>query len=285
MIGEWLEQIAAAQVLLWQEFLPAWCAALVAAVCLPVIGVHVAFRGQSMTALAIPQVSFAGMALVLVIPALGLDEHGEPSAPVLLVAAILGALLGSLAAARGRGERASIRVGGVFVLAVALTEVARALSPVGETRLEPLLHGEILGLNATKALLASLLMIPACLTLLAHRSLTFAAAFPEAAAAAGISPTRESRRMALLLGAAVTLGTVTLGPLLTTALLLLPAALAGLGARTASGMLQSAVGLGLCAALTGSILAVLADLPMGAAITLACAVIGGLHAALRHRSA
>jgi|GEM_PF-6845560 ABC-type Mn2+/Zn2+ transport system permease subunit len=269
---DWPEALLDAQLLLWREFLPAWCAALTAALTLPLIGTQMAFRGQALVTLAMPQASFAAMAIALALPWLGSAD--EPSVAVTLGAAFVGALLGGLAASRGAPALSALRMGAVFVLAWATTEVARTLSPVGETQLEPLLHGELLGATRETAGIVTLLLLPAFLVLLQQRRLVFCAAFPDAAQAAGYSVANANRLLALLVAAAVTLGTVALGPLVTTAFLLLPAAQTARRAPSARAMLLRSVVCAVLAALTGSVLSVLADIPLGAAIAVVCVPAG-----------
>ena len=283
MIAAWLQAILDAQLLLWREFSPAWWAAIVAGATLPALGVQVAFRGQALTTLAIPQVSFAAMALALAIPGFALTDAHEPSMLVMLAAAFAGALLGGLLAGQRQDQHAPLRMGAVFVGAWALTETVRALSPVGEMRLEPLLHGELLGASPSTAGLVALLVLPCAVILALQRRLSFCAAFPDAALAAGLNTRRLERGLALMLGAAIALGTVTLGPLVTAALLLLPAALAARNAPSAISILRRAMLTGVLAALLGSIASVLADIPLGAAIALACVPIGLCISALQRR--
>ena len=89
---------------------------------------------------------------------------------------------------------------------------------------------------------------------------------PDLAHAAGLDPRRERLVLTLLLALVVAVAIKVVGALLITALLIIPAAAARLGARTPEGMALLAMGLGAVAALGGLQMALIADTPVGPTI-------------------
>ena len=94
---------------------------------------------------------------------------------------------------------------------------------------------------------------------------------PDLAFAAGIDPRRERLVLTMLLALVVAVAIKVVGALLITALLIIPAAAARLGAKTPEGMAVLAMGIGALAALGGLQVAVMADTPVGP--TIVCAAV------------
>lgn len=283
---EFLASLRQAQELLWTEFRPAWLAALAAGCSLPILGSHAQFRGQSAAVIAIPQTSFAGMAIALAWPALSLDQNGEPIISIVLAGALLGAGAGiALGARLRRGHSGVTSMLALWIIATAVTEIARAVSPVGGTRLEPLLHGEVLGLTPSKATMVMGLLALAAIVVGRHHRLIATAAFPDTSQAQGASPQRDAVFWSLVMGIAITLGTTTLGPTLTAGLLLIPAWLARYGATNIASMIRDAVTTGVVGVVLGSWGAVLGDLPLGPAILIGCVATGTILGIIRRRRA
>lgn len=277
-------RFAEAHRLLANDFLPTWCGVALAALVLPYLGLHASFRRQTLTTIALPQCAFAGMAMVLAFPSLAIGADGEPIPLAVLFGVAAGTGVGLFVAARFRREGAVLGVAACFVAAHAVTEVARALSPFGETRLEPLLHGEVLGLHPSKLAWLGLLVVPATIGRRSRRAWLSTAVSPDAARAAGISPRRASATFAAALGTAVILSTLCLGPLLTSGLMLLPAAFARHDANDVGDTEREAGICALVAAWWGPVAAVMLDLPVGAGVVAALVVVGATSRAVRVRN-
>ncbi len=283
--GSILQCLTDAHVLLWQEFRPAWGATLLAALVLPRLGLHASFRRHILTTIALPQTAFAGMALVLALPLLSAEADGEPSTALVFLGAALGTLLGLVIAAQFRTEVVTRGVAAMIVASLAITEIARSLSPFGETRLEPLLHGEVLGLSAERLGLLSTILLPGLFALVAKRRWLFTASCPDAARAAGVSTRSAAFEFAGALGFAVMLATLTLGPLLTASLLIIPAAWARHAGNNVRGALRESTAMALLSAWWGPVVSVIADIPLGAGVVMVALVTGALTRALRRRIA
>lgn len=281
-VGAFFDQLIEAHAVLWNEFLPAWVAVFLAATVLPQLGLHASFRRQTLTTIALPQCAFAGMAIALTLPIA--DAHGEPHPTALLIGVVVGTVAGLLVTSRFRRESATLGVAACFIASLAVTEVARALSPFGETRLEPLLHGEVLGLTAAKLPVLAFLLIPAVMTFVERRAWLATAAYPDSARAAGLSIERAALGFAGALGFAVLLATQALGPLITSGLLLLPAAFARHRGNVAGSAETEARVSGWLAAWWGPVAAVMLDIPVGPGVVAAAVVVGAVMRAVRVRN-
>lgn len=270
--------------LMWQEFRPAWAATLIAALVLPSVGLHASFRRHILTTIALPQATLAGMALVLAWPAVCVGSEGEPAALPVLLGALAGTALGLLLAARFRSDSVTRGVATMMIAALALTDIARGLSPFGETRLEPLLHGEVLGLSTAKLALVAFLLVPGLYTMSAGRRWVLTAAWPDAARAAGVSTRLASIEFSAVLGLVVMLGTITLGPAITAGLLIIPTAFARHRGNDVRGCFKESTATGLLAAWWGPVLAVIADIPLGGGVIAVALVAGAAARMLRRRT-
>ncbi len=279
--------------LLFSDFRWAFFAALLLGACIPVAGSFLVLRRVPFLALALPQSAFAGMAIALFIfphwilmATLGtepsLDHEGvEPTNAYLFCGAALAvaATLAALAVA-GRGPTTT-HVGShaalAYVLTLALGEILRGMTPMGEQKLERLIHGELIATNGKDVLFFAVTVIPATLWLALRRErMLFISAEPHVAAAFGLRTGPAVACLYGLLGTAVAASVPVVGPLVVFALLLAPAVMWRPIARSTRGQLAGSAVLGLAAAYVGSVAATMLDWPLGATIATSIVALGAI---------
>jgi ABC-type Mn2+/Zn2+ transport system permease subunit len=277
--------------LLVEHFPWALFAAVALGALLPVAGSFLAMRRSPLFAVALPQSAFAGTALGLWgwsrfhgPHADGVDH--EPSAMFLRAsaAAAVAATAALLAWRSGRGPAADggSRAAVVFVAALALGESFRALAPLGEQRLEPLLHGELIAMGRGESLWTVAVVGAVVATLLAfRRPILFASAEPAVAAAAGVRVDAASIALHACVAAVVAASVPTVGPLFALAGLVAPPLLLRRSSRSVGAALRGAAFAGATGAYGGALFAASADIPLGAAAALGVAAASGLWAFLR----
>ncbi len=270
----------AAQALLWEHFREPFLLALALGLALPVAGAMLAARRAPLFAVALPQAAYAGAAAGLFLgPYLHVHDDlggGPPHEPPTIVLK-LGALAFTVLAAgwiarNGIGARAAsggARAGVVLVAMTALAEVFRSLSPFGDQRLEPILHGEAIAVGGGEALFTGGVVTAAALGLLIfRRTLDFAAAEPSAARAAGVRTGPAAVAFFGTTALIVAVATPVTGPLLVLAGLLAgPSLLIG-RVGSVGGLLAFSSGSGLVGAYFGATASVSAEIPLGAAAAL-----------------
>jgi ABC-type Mn2+/Zn2+ transport system permease subunit len=265
----------------------------------PLVGAFLWLRRTSFYGITLPQFSAAGVVLgYVVLPwwiahlglgGLSLDEAlGDPHTIMnyLLAWAACACVagLGSLVWLGRRGKGSEIgRVAAAFAIANAATYVFGRLSPVGQSHVEELLHGEVLGVGAHECeTIVALLLLVLALLLLFWRELALVSFDREFARVLG----KRVVSLELLLHGLCTLtvaaGTIIVGPTMLFGLLVLPPLAARPFARSMGSYLALSAGAGLAAALLGVVLSFEGDLPLGASIV-AAAGLTLLPAAFRAR--
>jgi ABC-type Mn2+/Zn2+ transport system permease subunit len=190
------------------------------------LGVYVVLRRLVLLGVALPQAGAAGIALVFY--ATG-HAHGDPGhAHALALGGSLAATFGALAllvlSGRGATQPAEWRIGGALALATAATLLFVALSPTGDLEMTSLLRGELLAISDRDlGVLEVVSAVILALFALFRRELLLVSFDPEFARTIGREPLRWDLVLYLLLGAAISIGVMTAGPMVVFAFLVLPA--------------------------------------------------------------
>jgi ABC-type Mn2+/Zn2+ transport system permease subunit len=289
----------------WAErlalFRYALLAALAAGLVGPLVGALLFLRRTSFYGITLPQFSAAGVVLGYVLlpwwietiglGGLTLDEAlGDPHAVMnYLLGWAAMACFGGLVALvwlgrSGRGSEIG-RVAAAFAVANAATYVFGRLSPVGQSHVEELLHGEVLGvgLHECETIVAVLLLV-LLLVLLFRRDLVLVSFDREFALVLEGRPLRVETLLHVLCTLTVAVGTIILGPTMLFGLLILPPLAARPFARSMGGYLRLSAAAGAAAVLLGVVLSFEADLPLGASVV-AAASLTLLPGALLRRAA
>jgi ABC-type Mn2+/Zn2+ transport system permease subunit len=271
----------------WAEridlFRYALIAALAAGLACPLVGALLWLRRTSFYGITLPQFSAAGVVLGYVvlpwwIATVGLggltlvEALDEPHAVMnYLLAWAGGACLAGLAALvwLGRGGRGSEigRVAAAFALANAATYVFGRLSPVGQTHVEELLHGEVLGVGPHECeTIVGVLGLVLLLLAVFRRDLVLVGFDRDFARVLGRRVIAFEVLLHVLVTLTVAVGTIIVGPTLLFGLLVLPPLAARPFARSMRGFLLFGMLAGVMAVLLGVALSFEADLPLGAAV-------------------
>lgn len=256
-----------------------WGSVVVGFVC-PLVGVYLVLRRLVFWGVALPQVSASGIAFAFMLQGLGLnfmagDESGERHLAIAgAVAFTVGTIL-ILAALERRGTGLSEgRLGALYAAAWAASILFVAWNAAGETEMFGLLKGEIVSISESDfhAMLNIFATLAACM-LLFHREFTFVSYDRDMAVTLGRSVLVWDLLLYLIIALAVSLGVMTVGPLVTFGFLVVPplAALPWARGMASLSLLSSALG-GL-SAFSGFYLSYTLDLPLGpVVISIACAV-------------
>lgn len=289
----WLDRLGLFQ---WALF-AAVCAGLV----LPLVGVQLLLRRTSFQAIVLPQFASVGMiAGYLVLPwwidtfglgGLSLDEAlSDPHAGTnwhlaWAAAAVFAGLVALVRAARnGHPSLEPVRVAAAFAIASALSYVLGRMSPVGRGHVDELLLGELLGtgLHEFETIAAGMLVV--ALAFLWIRNDLLACAFdPEGARVLGKPVARWELAHQALVGTAVSIATLVVGPVLVFGLLVLPPLAARPFARSMDRFLALSSAFGVAAVVAGAELAFAFDLPLAPSMTAAAALLLLPAAMLRPR--
>ncbi len=275
-------------------------AALAAGLVCPLVGVLLWLRRTSFYGITLPQFSAAGVVLGYValpwwiatigLGGLSLEEALEDPHAVmnyLLVCAALACMAGLGALVwLGRGGRGSEigRVAAAFAIANAATYVFGRVSPVGQSHVEELLHGEVLGVGFHEfETIAAVLLVVLGLFLLFRRELVLVSFDREFALVLGKPALRLELLLHLLSTLTVAVGTIIVGPTMLFGLLVVPPLAARPFARSMGQFFSLAAGAGLATVALGVVLSFEADLPFGASIV-AASTVWLLPGALRRRA-
>jgi zinc transport system permease protein len=264
-------------------------AALVAGLACPLVGALLFLRRTSFYGITLPQFSAAGVVLGYVflpwwivtigLGGLTLDEALEDPHAVMNYLLLWAALacLGGLSALvwlgrSGRGSEIG-RVAAAFAVANAATYVFGRLSPVGQSHVEELLHGEVLGVGVHECeTIVAVLALVLLIVLLFRRELVLVSFDREFALVLGKNALALEAVLHLLCTLTVAVGTIILGPTMLFGLLVLPPLAARSFARSMGGYLASSAGAGVAAVLLGVVLSFEADLPLGASVVSAASL-------------
>ena len=175
----------------------------------------------------------------------------------------------------------------MLAIATAATLLFVALSPTGDLEMTSLLRGELLAISDRDvAILASVAAVIATVFVLFRRELLLVSFDPEFARTIGRDPVRYDLVLYLLLGATISIGVMTAGPMVVFAFLVLPALTALRLGRSMLMTFAVAAGIALVCSLGGFALSYRADLPTGPVYVLLAAFLWlAVSAAMRVRRA
>jgi|CXWL01.1.fsa_nt_gi ABC-type Mn2+/Zn2+ transport system permease subunit len=256
-----------------------WGSLVVGLVC-PLVGVYFILRRLVFWGVALPQVSASGIAFAFMLQGLGINflSGGEGHEKHL---AILGAVVFTvgtilvLAALERRGSGLSEgRIGALYALAGAASILFVAWNAAGETEMLGLLKGEIVSISEVDfhAMLDIFGFVAASMFLF-QREFTLVSYDRDMAVSLGRNVLGWDLLLYLIIGLTISLGVMTVGPLVIFGFLVLPplAALPWAGGMMSLSILASLIG-GL-SAFAGFYVSYSYDLPLGPVVVcVACAV-------------
>lgn len=264
-------------------------AALLAGAVCPLLGVFLHVRRTSFYGIALPQFATAGIVFGFVampwwidhvgLGGLDLAEATSDSHAVMnyhLAWAnvfTFGGLIALLASGRRGGGEVG-RVAGAFAIAAAATVLFGRLSPVGKGFVDELIAGELLGVGVHEFETLAVLFGAAGLAFFVfHRDLLLVSYDRESAQVLGKRVLALEGLLTLVTGVVISAGTMTLGPVVLFGLIVLPALGARAWARSMLGYFRLAILFGVVAVLVGVAASFEFDLPLGAAIAGAAALL------------
>jgi len=264
---------------------------LVGLVC-PLVGVYFVLRRMIFLGVALPQLSAAGIAFAFLAFRLvvGAHEHGQLSERALAMIGafgftLTGILLLSFFERRGR-ETVEARIGVTYAVAAALTILFLALDPHGDAEMVNLLKGDILATTRESLTVLASVLGGVVLVLFAFRKEFLLVSFDrDLAVVFGKRADLWDALLYLTIGATISLGVMTAGPLVTFGFLVVPP----LTARVVTSRMLTfslvAAALGGLTSFGGFYCAYRMDLPLGPAevalASLALFLVGGASL-LRH---
>ena len=230
------------------------------AVLAAMIGVFIVLKGLAFIGDAIAHVSFAGIALALL---LGWPLH--LGAFLLASVTAIGITLLNRAAKVRHDTALAILFTGAFAVGVII--MARMPSVGGD--LSALLLGSVLGIRSQELwLIGGAVVVLGFMLWLAYHHLVYVAFDPVGAEAAGLPVLGLNILLMLMLSTAVVVSIQSVGVILVMALLITPAAAAGIFTRNLVKMMILAGALGIAATWVGLYLAFYYSLPPGATIVI-----------------
>ena len=256
-----------------------WGSVVVGFVC-PLIGVYFVLRRLIFWGVALPQVSASGIAFAFMLQGLGFNflAGGEAGERHLAIVGALAFTVGTilvLAALERRGAGLSEgRIGALYALAWASSILFVAWNAAGETEMLGLLKGEIVSISESDFhAMLNIFGVLAAVMLLFQREFTFISYDRDMAVTLGRKVLAWDLLLYLIIGVTISLGVMTVGPLVIFGFLVIPplAALPWSRAMASFSMLASALG-GL-SAFAGFYISYTYDLPLGpVVICIACGV-------------
>jgi manganese/iron transport system permease protein len=266
----------------------ALAAALIAGLVCPLVGCFLYVRRTAFWGIALPQLGATGVAFGFAILPWwlthiglgGLDlEHALGSHHALINYHLAWASIftaGGLALfwyAGKRGGSEASRVAACFAIASAATLLLVQRSPAGGQYLEGMLQGEVLAIGVheleTIALAYGLIALAFAWR---WRELVSIGFDREGALVLGLPVARLEALLLAMIGLAIAIGVLIVGPILLFGLLVVPPLGARALARSMAGMFGWSAALGALAVVLGSAAAWQLDLPLGAAVV-ACAAL------------
>lgn len=236
----------------------------------PLVGVFLVLRRLVFMGVALPQISSTGVALALSVP-MWLGAQPGHSAHSEHLIAFAGSMFFSLAAIlllafferRGRGLPEG-RLGTAYVVASALSILLLSKNRYAEAGWLDLLKGEIITIdNYDLETTAATLAVVLALLVLFHKEFLFVSFDRAMAATLGKNVLLWDILVYLLIGTAVSISVLSVGPLISFGFLLVPALTAHLFARTMRQFFALASLLGGITAFLGFWLAYQWDWPVG----------------------
>jgi ABC-type Mn2+/Zn2+ transport system permease subunit len=233
------------------------------------IGVYFVLRRMIFLGVALPQVSGAGVALAFLLHGLNLhflphvtEEHWMALAGSLALTAA--AILVLVTMERRRVGTTEGRIGVAYVLASATAILLVAANPHGEAHVLSLLKGEIVAVSDEALALVSvgygtvLLVLAAC-----HREFLLVSYDREAAMTLGRRVVVWDVLLFGIIGLAISLGVMTVGPLVVFAFLVVPPLAALRLTRGMARLAATAAAIGVASAIIGFWCSYRYDLPLG----------------------
>jgi ABC-type Mn2+/Zn2+ transport system permease subunit len=240
---------------------------LVGVVC-PWVGVYFVMRRIIFLGVALPQVSSAGIALAFLLHNLGWHflPHDVAERWMALGGSVTLTLLTILGVAlleRSPGSSEG-RIAAAFIVSGALSILFVAADPYGEAHLLSLLKGDIVTVGHDALTLMVVVYGALFLALLAfHRELLLVSYDPEMAITLGRSVTVWQVVLFTIVGLTISLGVMTVGPMVVFGLLLLPPLAAYRVVRGVLPLCAASSALGAVSAFVGFYLSYRYDLPLG----------------------
>lgn len=248
----------------------------------PLVGVYLLLRRMVFWGVALPQVSAAGIAFAFLLQGFGIDflAGGEGHEKHLAIfGAVVFTFLAILVLAafeRRKGGVADGRLGTLYAAASAASILFVAWNAAGETEMLGLLKGEIVVLSESDfhAMLNVFAAITACVFLF-QREFLLVSFDRDMAVALGRRAALWDILLFMIIGLAISLGVMTVGPLVIFAFLVAPpmAALPWASGMTSFSLVASLIGGS--SAFIGFYISYAWDLPLGPLVVSAvCAVLG-----------
>lgn len=231
----------------------------------PLVGVYFLLRRLVFWGVALPQVSAAGIAFVFMLSGFGWSPLPEKRM------ALLGALVFTIAAVlvltalERRGKEASEgRVGALYALAGAATILFVAFNAAGETEMMGLLKGEIVSISERDFhLMLDLFGAASVLLLVFQREFLLVSYDRDMAVTLGRAAFGWDALLYLIIALSISLGVMTVGPLVIFGYLVIPPMAALPWARGMMSLSLLASALGGLSAFAGFYLSYRFDLPLG----------------------
>jgi len=254
----------------------------------PLIGVYFLLRRLVFWGVALPQVSSAGIAFAFMLQGLGFtmlsgSEAGEKHLAIIASLFFTGGaiLLLVLLERRGRGASEG-RIGVIYALAWAASILFVAWNAAGETEMLGLLKGEIVSISPQDfhAILAVFGSIAACMFLF-QREFLLVSYDRDMAVTLGRRVLWWDVLLYLLIGLAISLGVMTVGPLVIFSFLVVPAMTALPWSTGVASLSLLAAVLGGAGALGGFYVSYAYDLPLGPVIVCASGFFLGVSYGVR----
>lgn len=169
------------------------------------------------------------------------------------------------------------RLAAVFALASAITVLAAQRSPIGLLYVDELMHGEILFLGGTGfAVLAVVLTTSVALLFWLRNDLTLVSFDRDTGLVLGLPVMGLEALLHAVTGVVITVGSLTVGPVVLFGLLVLPPVAARAWTATMGSFLALSALIGLASAALGAYVTLRFDLPLGACMTLAAGAGAGV---------
>lgn len=254
-------------------------ASIVLGLLLPITGRHLLLARSVLLGLAAPQVSMAGIALVLIGTTLGWSWcagfEGESTRTVVgaLILSIPTVLLLAFVQRMGR-QLSEAWLGTVYVASIAATNLMLSSDAVAETYLSDLFHGRLILISDQALIALAVTMVVTSFMAVALRSRFLLVLIdPDFADVAGVRATGWLMLLALLNGVVIGVCVSAVGPLVTFSLLLLPTVTASAFSKSLRIHLVASMLTGVMVAIGGYRLAYRYDLPLGDCIVALAATI------------
>jgi ABC-type Mn2+/Zn2+ transport system permease subunit len=253
--------------------------AVVGFVC-PLVGVYFLLRRLVFWGVALPQVSTAGIALAFLVQGLGWSilagaEHQEKHLAIVGAVALTGLAIFALAYYERKGHGlGEARIGSLYAVAWAASILFVSWNASAETEMLGLLKGEIVAISEADFhfMLNTMLAVAACLFAF-QREFTLVSFDRDMAVTLGRSVGFWDLLLYTIVGITISLGVMTVGPLVIFGLLLIPPMAALPWARGMASFSLIASALGGLSAVGGFYVSYRQDLPLGPTIVVAAFVL------------